>query len=410
MAQLETPAGAPPDKRRTIITLQWLVTIVSSGLMLFSRGVIVEDVRSYGLVVLFLASTLLFYRLPDSVFRHRYFDMTLLVVDTVLISAAIYQNQGAPWDLFLLYFFILFLSAVGETLTRVVLGFFVVSLLYVGLLFHQGKGLSAIGPDFFLRVAFLFGISILYGYLSESAKKEKTRAETAEQKERLKMDLVAALAHDMKSPLGSVMGYASLMTEQLAGRPEEKGRLEFLERIQENVQGIVNLLTEFLEASKAEAGKLEITRARVSINDLLQTVARHQQSDVRTKGLTLELNLDQQLPEVFGDGTQLDRVFRNLVGNAIKFTPIGGKITVSSSPDDGYVRVSIQDTGRGISREDLPLLFSQFRRLKSSVGIEGTGLGLFIVKTLVEAHKGTVQAESGDGQGSTFIVRLPIGA
>jgi len=309
MAQLETSAGAPPDKRRTIITLQWLVTIVSSGLMLFSKGVIVEDFRSYGLVVLFLASTLVFYRLPDSVFQHRYFDMTLLVADTVLISAAIYQNQGAPWDLFLLYFFILFLSAVGESLTRIVLGFFVVSLLYVGLVFHQGKGLSAIGPDFFLRVAFLFGISILYGYLSESAKKEKTRAETAEQKERLKMDLVAALAHDMKTPLGIVMNYAETMTEQLAGRPEEKTRLEFLERIQENARRIVNLVTGFLEASKAEAGKLEISRAPVALNGLLQTVARHQQSDLEKKGLALELRLDEALPAVLGDEKQLERVF-----------------------------------------------------------------------------------------------------
>lgn len=409
MAQLDTSAGAPPDKRHTVVTLQWLVTIVSSGLMLFSKGLVVEDIRSYGLVALFLASILILYRLPDSVFRHRYFDMILLVADTILISAAIYQNQGAPWDLFLLYFFILFLSAVGETLARIVLGFFVVSLLYVGLIFHQGKGLSAIGADFFLRVAFLFGISLLYGYLSESARKEKTRAETAEQKERLKMDLVAALAHDMKTPLGIVMSYAETMTEQLAGRPEEKTRLEFLQRIQENAQRIVNLVTGFLEASKAEAGKLDLVRWPVSINGLLHGVARQQQSDLQKKGLTLELQLDEKLPEVLGDEAQLDRVFWNLIGNAIKFTPAGGKITATSRRDDGHVRVSIQDTGRGIPKEELPLLFSQFRRLKSSAGIEGTGLGLFIVKTIVEAHKGTVQAESEGGQGSTFIVRLPIG-
>ena len=408
MAQLESSAAAPLDKRHTIITLQWLVTIVSSGLMLFSRGVIVEDVRSYALVVLFLASALILYRLPGSVFQHRYFDMTLLALDTVLISVAIYQNRSAPWDLFLLYFFILFLSAVGETLTRIVLGFFVVSLLYVGLIFHQGKGLADIGPDFFVRVAFLFGISILYGYLSESARKEKTRAETAEQKERLKMDLVAALAHDMKTPLGVVMSYAETMREQLAGRPEEKTRLEFLERIQENAGRIVNLVTGFLEASKAEAGKLEIARAPVSLDSLLRTVAGHQQSDLQKKGLTLELRLDEGLPDALGDEKQFERVFWNLIGNAVKFTPAGGKITVSSGRDDGHVRVSIQDTGRGIPREELPLLFSQFRRLKSSAGIEGTGLGLFIVKTIVEAHKGTVQAESGDGRGSTFIVRLPI--
>ena len=137
-------------------------------------------------------------------------------------------------------------------------------------------------------------------------------------------------------------------------------------------------------------------------------MVRQQQSDLQKKGLTLELQLDEKLPEVLADEAQLDRVFWNLIGNAIKFTPAGGKITATSRRDDGHVRVSIQDTGRGIPKEELPLLFSQFRRLKSSAGIEGTGLGLFIVKTIVEAHKGTVQAESEGGQGSTFIVRLPI--
>ena len=146
----------------------------------------------------------------------------------------------------------------------------------------------------------------------------------------------------------------------------------------------------------------------MSINGLLRTVAGSQQSDLKKKELTLELRLDERLPEALGDEKQLERVFWNLIGNAVKFTPAGGKIVVSSNADDGHVRVSIRDTGRGIPRDELPLLFSQFRRLKSSAGIEGTGLGLFIVKTIVEAHKGTVQAESGDGQGSTFIVRLPI--
>lgn len=408
MAELKEAGSPVPDKKHTIIILQWLVAIVTSYLLLFNRGEITEDPKVYFLIVLFLVSTLILQRLPNSVFDHRYFDMALLISDTMLISASIYMNRDVPWDLFLFYFFILFLAAIGDNMFRIVLGSVIISLVYLGLLFQQGKGFAQIAPEFFIRIPFLFSVSILYGYLSENAKKAKTRAESAEQKERLKMDLVSALAHDIKNPLGIIMGYAETMSDQFVGRSEDKANLTILERIQENAQRIVNLVTGFLEASKAEAGKLEIAHRPVSVNALLKEVARQHEFDLEKKRLTLDLKLDEKLPEILGDETQLDRVLWNLIGNAIKFTPGGGKITVSSRSDNGYACVAVKDTGIGIPKDELPLLFSQFRRLKGSAKIEGTGLGLFIVKTIIEAHKGSVQAESEGGQGSTFTVRVPI--
>ena len=408
MADLEKSGGPILDKKQAISILQWLIVIVTSYLLLFSKGAASEDPRVYGLIVVFLASSLVIRRLPEAVFQHRYFDIALLVTDTALISASIYMNRDVPWDLFLFYFFILFLAAIGENMVRIVIGSVLISLVYVGLLLEQGKGLAQIGPDLFIRIPFLFGVSILYGYLSENAKKEKIRAETAEQKERLKMDLVSALAHDIKNPLGIIMGYAETMSDQFIGRSEAKGNLEILDRIQESAQRIVNLVTGFLEASKAESGKLNLEERPVEINSLIREVAQQQMGDLRKKNISLDVELDETIPTVVGDKAQLDRVLWNLVGNAIKFTPGGGRITVSSRHDNGYVCVAVKDTGIGIPKDELPLLFSQFRRLKGSAKIEGTGLGLFIVKTIIEAHKGTVQAESAGGQGSTFTVRVPI--
>ncbi|HEY3306179.1 MAG TPA: HAMP domain-containing sensor histidine kinase [Candidatus Binatia bacterium] len=407
---IATPGRGTLNKKQMITVLQWLVTIGASYLMLFNKGEVVGDTWSFGLIALFLIATLVLYRLPDELFHHRYFDVTFLIVDTAFISAAIYQNRGGPWDLFLLYFFVLFLAAAGGGQMRVVLGFIVICLVYLGFLLREGKGIAELGSDFFIRIAFLFGISILYGYLSENATKEKVRAESAEQKERVKMDLVSALAHDIKNPLGVIMNYAEILKDQLAGRTEDRGKIDILDRVQDNAQRIVTLVTGFLDASKAEAGKLEIARGPVSVNHLLDVVARHQESDVAKKKLILRMDLDNNLPELLGDNSQLERVFWNLLGNAIKFTPAGGKITVTSRRDDGHICVSFRDTGIGIPPNELPLLFSQFKRLKGSAKIEGTGLGLFIVKTIVEAHKGTVQVESLDGQGSTFTVRVPIRA
>ena len=408
MADLEKSGGPILDKKQAISILQWLIVIVTSYLLLFSKGAASEDPRVYGLIVVFLASSLVIRRLPEAVFQHRYFDIALLVTDTALISASIYMNRDVPWDLFLFYFFILFLAAIGENMVRIVIGSVLISLVYVGLLLEQGKGLAQIGPDLFIRIPFLFGASILYGYLSENAKKEKIRAETAEQKERLKMDLVSALAHDIKNPLGIIMGYAETMSDQFIGRSEAKGNLEILDRIQESAQRIVNLVTGFLEASKAEAGKISVEERPVELNALIREVAQQQMGDLRKKNISLDVELDENIPTIMGDKAQLDRVLWNLVGNAIKFTPGGGRITVSSRSDNGYVCVAVKDTGIGIPKDELPLLFSQFRRLKGSAKIEGTGLGLFIVKTIIEAHKGTVQAESAGGQGSTFTVRVPI--
>ena len=396
------------DKKHTVIILQWLIVIVTSYLMLFSEGQVSEDPIVYGLVVVLLASALVLYRLPPELFDHRYFDTALLLADTILISAAIYMNRTIPWDLFLIYFFILLLAAIGTNLLRIVIGSVVVSLLYLAVLVEKGAGIPQISTDLVIRIPFLFGVSVLYGYLSENANRERKRAELAEERERTKMDLVSSLAHDIKNPLGIIMGYAEMLTEFLEERKGEKEHLELLERIQTSGQRIVNLVTGFLDASKAEVGKLEIAHRPVSFNALLKDVIRQQDTELQRKQLTLDLNLDDQLPEVMGDAAQLDRVFWNLIGNAIKFTPSGGKIGVSCKREDGHVCVAVQDTGIGISQEELPLLFTQFKRLKGAAKIEGTGLGLFIVKTIIEAHKGSVQVESVDGQGSTFTVRIPI--
>ena len=396
------------DKKHTVIIIQWLIVIVTSYLIVFSEGQVSEDPIVYGLVVVLLISALVIYRLPVELFDHRYFDTALLLTDTMLISAAIYMNRTIPWDLFLIYFFILLLAAIGTNLLRIVIGSVVVSLLYLAVLVEKGAGIPQISTDLVIRIPFLFGVSVLYGYLSENANRERKRAELAEERERTKMDLVSSLAHDIKNPLGIIMGYAEMLIEFLEERKGEKEHLELLERIQTSGQRIVNLVTGFLDASKAEVGKLEIAHRPVAFNSLLKDVIRQQETELQRKQLTLDLNLDEQLPEVMGDAAQLDRVFWNLIGNAIKFTPSGGKISVSCKREDGHVCVAVHDTGIGISQEELPLLFTQFKRLKGAAKIEGTGLGLFIVKTIIEAHKGSVQVESVDGQGSTFTVRIPI--
>lgn len=243
--------------------------------------------------------------------------------------------------------------------------------------------------------------------LIEQKEAEKRRAEKAEEINSLKRQLVSALAHDIKSPLGLIMGYAEYLAACLEERPEAKEYLEYLSHIQNNAERIVKLVTGFLDTSKLEAG-FSMERQPIDLNRIIREVGQQQMITLSKKNLELNVDFDDRLPEIMGDAAQLDRALWNLVSNAIKFTPQGGKITVISRKDDNYVCVQVKDTGMGIPQDELPLLFSEFRRLKGSGKVEGTGLGLFIVKMIVEAHGGNVDAVSKEGQGSTFAIRLPI--
>ena len=164
----------------------------------------------------------------------------------------------------------------------------------------------------------------------------------------------------------------------------------------------------FLDASKAEGGESQQLATSVALNAIITEVARQQTVDLWSNDLTVDLRLDPNLPEISGDAAQLERVFWNLMSNAIKFTAANGKITISTEAVRDQVCVKESDTGIGISKDEMPLLFSEFRRLKGASTTEGSGLGLDIVKNIVKGHGGTVDVESELGAGATFLLHFPI--
>jgi two-component system, chemotaxis family, CheB/CheR fusion protein len=184
--------------------------------------------------------------------------------------------------------------------------------------------------------------------------------------------------------------------------------LSAAQRIQQNVDRILRLIMGFLDASKAEGGESQQLETPVALNWIITEVVRQQAVDLQSNNLTVDLKLDQNLPEILGDAAQLERVFWNLMSNAIKFTAANGKIVISTEAVRDQVCVKVGDTGIGLSKDELPLLFSEFRRLKGAGTIEGSGLGLYIVKNIVRGHGGTVDVESELGAGATFILHFPI--
>jgi len=394
------------DRRKTLLLLQWLTVIGTSYFVLFSGGEINGDAGALVLVVLLLLSGAILNRLPPAAFDSELFFGALVVVDGVLILLGIGLAPNAPVDLFLLFSFCVYIAAVGASVLKTALGGLLFAAGFTYVTYSNGKNIW-LDSATLLRFPFLLGVSLLYGYLAHQVKTERERAAQAHEAQIVRSRLVAGLAHDIKSPLSVIKGFAEVIGMNLAGVSGQDYSLTAVKRIQENVDRILRLVTGFLDASKAEGGESQRLENPVALNSLIEQVAEQQAIDLRDNGLTLELRLDPNLPEIIGDAPQLERVIWNLLSNAIKFTPKGGKITVASEVAAGQVCVKVSDTGIGIAKDEVPLLFSEFRRLKGSGSTEGTGLGLYIVKNIVRAHGGSVEVESELGAGSIFIVRFP---
>jgi len=228
--------------------------------------------------------------------------------------------------------------------------------------------------------------------------------------ERQRAELFAMLTHDMRNPLTAILGYLDILSEETEGR-RSAGEDDILQRLKDNALTIHSLIANYLDLIKVEAGKLVLQKTPQALSSILRRVGEQYDALARRRHLTMTLELPaQELPLIAGDALALERVFANLVHNALKFTPATGQVVVSvrQRPDGpGGIVVEVRDTGPGIAPEELPSLFVKYHRTAATRHQEGTGLGLFIVKTLVEAQGGQVEVESRPGQGTCFRILLP---
>lgn len=224
------------------------------------------------------------------------------------------------------------------------------------------------------------------------------------QVEAMKADFLAMISHDMKNPVSIIVGYTEIL---LNDYNVDSACREMLVSIDSSARGLLHLIMNFLDLSKIEAGALRLHRVETDINEVLHQVVRYQEPLARVKRIAMIEDL-RPVPALRVDRVQMDRVFVNLIGNAIKYTPPAGRVQVQTTSYNGTVEVRIKDTGPGIPAEQQPQLFGKYQRLSPSAQTEGTGLGLFIAKSMIDAHGGMVRVESAPSQGATFIVSLPV--
>jgi signal transduction histidine kinase len=398
---------SPAENRKALIALQWFVAIGTSYLILSSQAWSLGAPLPLLLIFLCIISAPALQRLPLKFFAGKNIEAKLLTFDSILILAAIGLTQSAPWDLLALFFFCVFIAATGENLLHIVVGCTLLSLMFLIFISSQQIDLWAINSDLLLRVPFMLGISVLYGHLTNEVKRDKRRIQQLKQTEEFKRQVVCALAHDVKAPLSVILGHAELLAGSFGGQPNPAEQTLSLKCIRENIDRIVNLVIGFLNVSELVTPKAESSKTPVELNPILRDVIRQQTVALRKKNLALRLELADDLKPCLGDHNQLERVLWNLIDNAIKYTPAGGAIALTSRMVAGKISLSISDSGVGIPKAELPNLFREFKRLEGSANTEGTGLGLFIVKTILDDHNGAITVESEQGAGTTFKLELP---
>ena len=226
-------------------------------------------------------------------------------------------------------------------------------------------------------------------------------------KEKRQVDFYSMVAHDLRSPLNALQMRAQMLLQGMRGVLSSEVKKE-VEKMGARVRELVQMVNDFLAIEQMENAQFHIDHVEV---DLAQTCARvydEYRPLASSRGLQLSMNAPSAKALVQGDERRLSQVVENLVANAIKFTPEGGQVTIAVGGERAEVEVSVEDTGRGIATEAQPRLFTKYQRVEGSASrVEGTGLGLVIVKEIVEAHGGTVGVRSRIGAGSVFSFRLP---
>ncbi|HLF26408.1 MAG TPA: HAMP domain-containing sensor histidine kinase [Anaerolineae bacterium] len=237
---------------------------------------------------------------------------------------------------------------------------------------------------------------------ADLAKANETLRELNQQKDAF----FAVITHDMRSPLTSMLGFSELL-ERYGNLNEEVK--PFLEAIHRNIESLMGMVNNILDLARLDSGRMEYKREAVNLTEIVNQMLQNIEGHARAREIVLEHRIGAT-PDLVGDAEKLRRMVTNLASNAIKYTREGGHVCVELRQADGYVQLTVSDTGIGIPADQLPHIFERFRRVRRSSGTDsvGTGLGLSIVQEFAQAHGGQIEVHSEEGVGSTFSVTLPL--
>jgi signal transduction histidine kinase len=232
--------------------------------------------------------------------------------------------------------------------------------------------------------------------------------EAAESANRAKSEFLATMGHELRTPLNAVIGFSEIIMDAVMGPVDGRYR-EYARDIHKSGQHLLGLIGDVLDLSKVEAGRLELHEGAVDVGRVIAACRRLVIERARANGVAIEEAVAPDLPPLMADELRLKQIVLNLVSNAVKFTPAGGRVSVAASVAEGGMTITVADTGIGMRTEDIPAALEPFRQVDDALNrrFQGTGLGLPLAKMLTELHGGTLEIASEPGRGTTVRVRLP---
>jgi signal transduction histidine kinase len=408
------------------LLLRYVFIIAAAYLVIF-QGAGEIGASQVVMIAVALASNLALSRLsPQSLFAW-YVEAPVLIADTLWVSWALHSTGAVGQEFFLLYFFVLFLSATTNRLVIVLVG--AVSISAANVYFISADAWTTT-PNL-LRIAFFFTVALFYSHVLREIRRERLRADTgfawareleAKVAERTaglrklyersraasaaKSDFVASMSHELRTPLNIIIGYADMLLDETAPAKPQRPEL-ILQRVRGAAANLLTLVNSVLDLGKLESGKMPIAMQPVFV-DRLAAELQQREHVAAAPGVTLRWEIPATLPIIETDPEKLTIVLDNLINNAIKFTSSGVvKVSFRDFPDERAMEFEVTDTGIGIESAQLTTIFDPFHQTEAGRDRGGVGLGLSIVKSYIELLGGAVEVRSAVGEGSSFVVRLP---
>ena len=223
-----------------------------------------------------------------------------------------------------------------------------------------------------------------------------------------KSEFLANMSHELRTPLNAIIGFSEVLTDRMFGDLNEK-QDEYLKDIYASGTHLLSLINDILDLSKIEAGRMELELTALDLPQAIDSALALVRERAGRRGIALQQSVEEHLGEIKGDERKVKQVLLNLLSNALKFTPEGGRVELLARVVDGMAEISVTDTGVGIAAEDQEAVFEEFRQVGTAEKkAEGTGLGLTLCRKFVELHGGRIWVKSEVGIGSTFTFSLPL--
>jgi signal transduction histidine kinase len=416
-------------RKGAFLTLRYVFIIAAAYLIIFDSRTGAFPFTHGLMIAVALGSNVALSMVSARFVFSWYVEAPVLIADTLWVSWALHSTSTTGEGFFLLYFFVLCLAALGESLAMVLLGSTAISAAN----FYWTAGPHLWTSPNLLRIVFFYTAALFYGYVISEIKQERQRAvkglawareledkvaertqelrrlyDEAQAASRLKSEFLATISHELRTPLVAVLGYTELLLDGEFGslQPEQDNALQ---RVYQRGQELLEVINATLDVSRLEAGPITLDLKTLDTTAFLTELQGELQGLAGNGAVRLEWDIPPALPAIPTDPGKLKIVLRNLIRNAVKFTE-RGHVRVQAQPCEGGIELCVSDTGIGIAPEMLPVIFEPFRQVDGADTRRygGVGLGLYLVRRLVDLLGGKVSVDSSVGHGSTFRVRLPL--